>query len=337
MPPGNESAQHSYLIHGRYSVRRTVRTLEKFSDLAAFSRLTGCGLQPVSEASIYHNGSVKFYPDGGAVVFCASRNLIREAGFEEHAPAQRTEADDSEGEPTEADDSEGSGGDVSRSLRRARAAVSDLVRASGLDVFVTITCDPAKVDRMNDEEVFRKLHNWLDNNVRRHGLTYVLIPEYHKKGGLHFHGVFNRALPLVDSGTLKVQGSKSPRKPRSRAQRAVWLAEGAQVVYNLPAWPLGFSTAFLLAGEQSKVLAYVCKYIGKGTEKIGGRWYYSGGDLKRPQRSACDLNFDEVKNYLGERGAAAGGSWTIEELNCEAARVRLGKDELYDFFSSMAY
>lgn len=93
---------------------------------------------------------------------------------------------------------------------------------------------PEKVDRYDASAVTRKLNSWLDNQVRRKGLAYVLVAERHKDGAVHFHGFFNDALPVVDSGTLSIGGGK-PRKPRSARERARWLEQGAHVVYNLPA------------------------------------------------------------------------------------------------------
>lgn len=37
---------------------------------------------------------------------------------------------------------------------------------------------------------------------------------------------------------------------------------------------------------------YTCKYISKEQEKIGGRWYYSGGDLRKPDVILADVDYD---------------------------------------------
>ena len=57
-------------------------------------------------------------------------------------------------------------------------------------------------------------------------------------------------------------------------------------------WKLGFSTAIELYGEYRSAVGYVCKYISKAQEKIGGRWYYSGGQLDKPSVSLTDIDFD---------------------------------------------
>ena len=174
--------------------------------------------------------------------------------------------------------------------------------------------DGAVVDRYNPKEVTRKLNNWLDNHVRRSGLKYVLVAEYHKDKAIHFHGFFNDALAAVDSGTISLPGGGKPRRPRSKAQRAAWLADGGHIVYNLPAWSLGFTTAIKLYGDRRAAVGYVCKYITKAQEKVGGRWYYSGGDLKRPRVEFADVTYNEV---IGTEGAF---SFVIDALGASVIR-----------------
>lgn len=206
---------------------------------------------------------------------------------------------------------------LARAKRRARAAVSDVALSNDFRYFVTLTLAPGKVDRYDPVEVTRKLNNWLDNHVRRDGLKYVLVPEYHKDGAIHFHGFFNGALAAVDSGTLDT-GTGKPRKPRSAAQRAQWLAGGAHVVYNLPAWSLGYTTAIGLYGTPRAAVGYVCKYITKAQVKIGGRWYYSGGDLQRPTVELCDVDYEDFFD------AYPGQIFSVDALGCSVVKFTLG-------------
>lgn len=131
----------------------------------------------------------------------------------------------------------------------------DLALANPFRFFVTLTFDKSKVDRWDDKEALRVTKNWLDNMVRRRGLAYVLVPERHKDGAIHFHGFFNGVLEGVDSGHKTSRG---------------------QTIYNLPAWPWGFTTAMEVYGDYSAAVGYVCKYISKGHDKVGGRWYWHG-------------------------------------------------------------
>lgn len=160
-----------------------------------------------------------------------------------------------------------------RAQRRARVAVRDLGLCNDWSYFVTLTLDKRRVNRYDPAEVLRKLNRWLDNNVRRKGLAYVLVPEHHKDGAIHFHGFFNAALVAVDSGHRD---------------------QGGHTVYNLPEWGWGYSTAIRLYGDKAAAVGYCCKYIAKQQDKIGGRWYYSGGCLQRPEVEWCDVDFDAL-------------------------------------------
>lgn len=146
--------------------------------------------------------------------------------------------------------------------RRAVKRVFDLVACNPeLDVFCTFTLDKRAIDRYDYKTIVKKLNNWLDNHVRRNGLKYVLVAEYHKDRAIHFHALMNRSLTLVDSGKRDSGGHK---------------------VYNLPQWTLGFTTAIECYGDRAAVCKYITKYITKAEEKVGGRWFYHGGELEEP-------------------------------------------------------
>lgn len=239
------------------------------------------------------NTIVKRYPDGSASIVAANRRVFRVAGYEaavDRCPKFATPAADvdpeSEYARLERHAILGDGGlspqeveraalNLTRAKRRARTAVRDIALANPMKYFVTLTFDKERVDRWDDKEVMRVTKNWLDNSVRRHGLAYVLVPERHKDGAIHFHGFFNDAFCGVDSGHRTQAG---------------------QTIYNLPAWPWGFTTAIEVYGEWGAAVSYVCKYITKGEEKVGGRWYYHGGKLAKPSVEYCNTDWEEVSD-----------------------------------------
>lgn len=155
-----------------------------------------------------------------------------------------------------------------RAKRRARKTVFDLAMCnSDLDLFITFTLDGAKIDRYDYKPIIKKLNTWLDNRVRRRGLKYIFVAEHHKDGAIHFHGVVNSsAVKLAPSGTTDKRGHE---------------------VFNVTDWVLGFSTAIYCYGGRDAVCKYICKYITKSGEKVGGRWYYSGGELEKPTFAYC--------------------------------------------------
>lgn len=240
---------------------------------------------------IYHSCRMKSYPLGGYELMACSRPVFRERGFE--AAERKGEAERGAfpavalpaAQQQEQQDSAASreATDTERARRRAAAAVRDLVLSNEFSYFVTLTLDQTKIERYDMKEITRKLNVWLDNCVRRYGLVYVLVPEHHKDGAVHFHGFFNDALPVVDSGHADGRGHS---------------------VFNLPRWTFGFSTAIKLYGEYASACAYVCKYVRKQTEKIGGRWFYSGGKLKKPTITFPTFDLRDVQEM--------GGSYSFE-------------------------
>ena len=168
---------------------------------------------------------------------------------------------------------------ISRSIRRAKNSIYDYVICNDdLDLFVTLTLDKENVNRYDYNEIIKKLNNWLDNHKRRNGLKYVLVPEYHKDGAIHFHGFFNSSsLRLEDSGHKTVSG---------------------QIIYNLPQFRLGFTTGIITVGSRSKIANYICKYITKQTDnKVGGRYYLHSNNLLTPTFDYCIKDFATSCGY----------------------------------------
>lgn len=211
---------------------------------------------------ISHNVRVTRYPDGSCRVVVADRPIYLESGYER---ARKTDAPSAPEVAKEGDD---------RAKRRAKSAVRDLALSNRFGWFVTLTLDQSRIDRYDYTQVVQKLNRWMDNRVRRNGLRYVMVAERHKDGAIHFHALMSwDTLHVVDSGHKDKQG---------------------RVVYNLPAWDYGFTTAVRLDGEYRRVVAYLCKYITKSTDdgKVGGRWYYRGGRLAEPVIEVGDLDME---------------------------------------------
>ena len=261
----------------------------------------------MNQHGITHTARLKTHADGSVEVLAASRPVFREPGWEERGRGGRKVAPDPAATAVEAvelsvwdlermeDQARQRDSDsLARSKRRARTSVRDYALNTPFRYFVTLTLDGARVDRYDPAAVTRALNVWCDNQVRRKGLAYVLVAELHKDGAIHFHGFFNDALPVVDSGTMVPPGGGKPKRPRSAAQRAAWAAQGGRTVYNLPSWSLGFTTALELYGDRHAAVGYVCKYITKAQAKVGGRWYYSGGALGRPEVQNLDLNVEDL-------------------------------------------
>lgn len=219
-----------------------------------------------TEAELKHSTIVYTYPCGVADIIHSTKGFM-ESGWEAAGakPQQQRRSRKEDGEESVPD--------MGRSMRRARAQLRRLALANDFRWFVTLTLDQTKIDRCDPKIVAKKLGQWADNMVRRHGLKYVLVPELHKKGGIHFHGFFNDVVTTTYSGHNDKNGHP---------------------IYNISDWPYGFTTAIELYGDYGSAVGYVTKYIGKGDSKPMGRWYYSGGALALPEKVYADLDRNDL-------------------------------------------
>lgn len=242
-----------------------------------------------SEIDAKHYARMKSYPNGGYEIMACSKNVFREDGWEDAGKFALP------GESKKRDRCAASAEDVERSLRRAASKVRDIALSNRFRWFVTLTLDQTKVDRYDMEAIMKRANVWLDNAVRRKGLAYVLVPERHKDGAVHFHGFMNDALRASESGHTDSAG---------------------HMIFNLPEWKFGFTAAIELYGSYESAVGYVCKYVRKQAEKIGGRWYYSGGKLAKPEVSYPEVSYRELE--------ATGCAYTFHVPGAAFAIIRGG-------------
>ena len=219
-----------------------------------------------SASELKHSAVVYTYPCGMVDIIHSTSGFM-ESGWEAAGAEPQPQRRSREAGKT------AEGAALERSTRRARAKLRRLALANDFKWFVTLTLDPAKIDRNDGAAVARALGRWADNMVRRRGLKYVLVPELHRKGGIHFHGFLNDVVKVTDSGHKD---------------------DGGHTIYNLPEWTLGFTTAIALYGDYPSAVGYVTKYIGKQDVRPMGRWYYSGGALAEPSKTFADLDRDDL-------------------------------------------
>lgn len=198
-----------------------------------------------------------------------------------------------------------------RSKRRAKKHLFDYILCNNFTNFCTLTLNPDEIDRHDYGAIMKKLNTYLDNRVRRQGLKYVGVPELHKRGGFHFHFLTNDVLPLVDSGTVIRPTGGKPVKVET-AKRQGFNLEDCRKVFNISDWKLGFTTSIYTYGDPEAVANYIGKYITKSLDKVGGRWYYSGGKLLKPVYNYSRVSFGE---QVGDYGFKCdGGIFLIKKF-----------------------
>lgn len=164
---------------------------------------------------------------------------------------------------------------IERASRRAKQNAFDTIVCNpDLDTFATFTYRPDEtLEKSSYDQCYDVLRVWLSNRVQRNGLKYVIVPERHKSGDIHFHGILN-------SSAVKLERAHSPRTGHA-------LSRNGLPIFNLTDWKAGFSTAQIIGSgenDREKVAKYVFKYMGKQLgARIGGRYALIGGkDIIKP-------------------------------------------------------
>lgn len=196
----------------------------------------------------YPNAKIKFYPNGTnrLTVFNYPRFRDVDRGDVELPDTYDTDS------PSRSD-----------SIKRAKDMIFDIayLNESVWKYFITFTLDGKKIDRYDVKAVKKYMLKWLNNQVSRKGLKYIIVPEYHKDGAIHFHGLINDCdFTFIDSGRVDKSGRR---------------------IYNVKDWRLGFTTAIELDDKKVNLCKYMVKYVTKDVQRIFGNFYLSGGHINR--------------------------------------------------------
>jgi hypothetical protein len=159
---------------------------------------------------------------------------------------------------------------LERSIRRSQKIVSDYVLCNRFKLFATITIAQ---DRYSPEQSKNKVQNWLKNQRTRTGkFTYILVPEYHKDGALHFHALIGGFLGEVRQSINSKNGNPLSRK--------------GKFVYELPSFTSGFTKVQYIgqtAEDHAKVGNYIRKYITKDMVSIfNKKRFWTSQGLNKP-------------------------------------------------------
>lgn len=172
-------------------------------------------------------------------------------------------------------------------LFKVKRRLKNYVRSNDFKYFVTFTFGK---NRKDDKEKFRQLDNWLRYMKKKHGLfDYILVPERHKTGEIHLHGVFGECgMELVDSGV----------KHKNRT------------IYNMPEWRYGFSTISKIEHREKTANYLVDSYMTKDNMDVvpeGKKKYWSSNGLRKPVVSYSDeyLDYDLLPKWQNDEGDIA--------------------------------
>ena len=172
---------------------------------------------------------------------------------------------------------------IERSIRRTRKALKDYILNNKKEksLFVTLTNGDQSV--IDDELFSKQIRKKMKNFKSRYGIEYILVPEPHETGRLHFHGILYN---VPDEWLSEARSPKTGRLVKTK--------KGLQV-YNLPKFDKNGYTTVTKITDYERSATYMLKYITKELmlEKGCQRYYISSG-IEKPiyYNEGChDLTF----------------------------------------------
>lgn len=172
-------------------------------------------------------------------------------------------------------------GRLPQHLCRARRTVRDLILCNPMDFFCTFTFNGEKIDRYNFDLCKKKITEVFKNYKSRYSpnFRYIIVPEFHKDGAVHFHGV----VAGISPEDLTVPKMIWKRNKKTDALELVPNTR-RYVDWSYYSKKLGFFSCSLIRNAE-KCAWYVSKYITKDLADLpaGGNIFLSSKNLRRPE------------------------------------------------------
>lgn len=185
---------------------------------------------------------------------------------------------------------------LQKSIDRTHSIIRDYILCNDFDWFLTLTISPDVCDRLDDKAVQKALKYYFDNIRRHNSIEYILVPERHKNGALHFHGLIN--IP-PDYPLTPTKKRDSAGRPRFQDEKALKM--------------LGFND-WTRIGSKDALSQYVRKYITKNLITTPGKKrVFASRNLKKPDKHYIDINElpDEMLESMIELDYAYFGNFGI--------------------------
>lgn len=158
--------------------------------------------------------------------------------------------------------------------------------------FVTLTFDPEKIDSFNFEIAKKALLKWcrlMRDRYKR--FDYIIIPELHQSGAVHFHGLLGDIPAHFVEATHPRTG-----KPLVRHDRQV---------YNLADWEYGYTDCEQIESPE-RAASYITKYVTTALltnkEMYNKKRYFNSQGLHRPDVSYAMEDNEELRDFTPNFG-----------------------------------
>lgn len=177
---------------------------------------------------------------------------------------------------------------LSNNVVRARTTVKEYALCNKWSYFVTLTISPEKYDRMNLKAYYTDLSTFIHNLNRRRPveqkIKYVLIPELHKDGAWHMHGL--------------IQGLSEKDLSINKNGYFTWEK------YNKRFGFMSLDTVQDIDRLANYILKYLTKDVEKSVTELGAHLYYASKGLERAEllyrgkaELHCDYDYEHPDGY----------------------------------------
>lgn len=166
---------------------------------------------------------------------------------------------------------------LSNNISRAKSLIFEYAFCNSWDYFITLTISPDKFDRYSLNSYVKALGKFINNyNTNYHSkIFYLLIPEQHKDGAWHMHGLISGILP-----------------------KHLVVNKNGYLDFSLYSKKFGYCSLSPLKSHEA-VSKYITKYVTKDLSSmaLGQRLYYCSKGLKK---SELLYRFNKVESDLLE-------------------------------------
>lgn len=194
-------------------------------------------------------------------------------------------------------------------LKKVKTNIIDLAfNYDEWEYFITLTFNDKEIGEYSHENAINCLTKWIDNQKHQNkNFTYILVPEFHSSGRLHFHGL------VAHVPKWKLEESRSAKTGR------LLKVNGLQI-YNLINYKLGFTTISKVQ-SQDKVSNYISKYATKDLIKLKNkkRYWYSR-NLQKPKEEFFMID-TTLKEYIKDMNVDFYKEFKKEDCSIEVASI----------------
>ncbi|HFI0027385.1 TPA: hypothetical protein ACGOSU_000847 [Streptococcus suis] len=171
---------------------------------------------------------------------------------------------------------------------RIKRKIKHYCLSNDFDLFWTLTFNDEEIDALDYVKARKTLQAWLKYQREKYGrFDYIFVPELHKSGRIHFHGLTKHLNPPL---TVAI----SPKTGRK-------IKKNGKQIYNAENWKKGFSTVSQISNS-AKTASYITKYITKELLEVPTAYhqphYFVSRGLKLPDITYEEVKEDDLENFV---------------------------------------